>query len=653
MAFPLEGAATLTEDATPAVSVIVASEPAPVQSSAKDNTPSMQGTGRADWRLASWLGVCFAVPIVIMMGVGYWASNRVLSVDHAVDQKIESRLAKLGKIHRVVRYSNENNAITTRLFFERDPASQHDVLARRDENSRQVAGIIASLVAQSDSQRERQLLTTVQETRAPYQNSYRYALKVLLEDKDKAAAQNVMLGRVMPELYTYRIAWDNLALFEMEQIKTINEEGEVIDHTTRHVALTIVWLAAILAAGIAAFATSRIVADAKARARMQEELRSLNAMLEQRVAERTEELARAQDQLRELLNETQAYTREIEVINELVKLLQSCLTLEEARKLAARVLQQFFAAGSLLLLNSSRNLLDIAITWGNGESKAGPFAPESCWALRKGERHLVQPRGFNLICEHSAESFEVCHLCLPMIAQGDALGVLSIDDSSFCDCVDGARAVQRKLRLAETLSEQIGLAFANLQLRDTLKYQSLRDSLTGLFNRRHMEDSLERELLRAARNQSPVTVLMLDIDHFKQLNDVYGHEAGDLLLRELGAMLRSQVRGGDISCRYGGEEFLLIMAETNLEAGCQRAESLRQQVAGLQVRYHGETLRKITVSIGVAGYPVNGDSAGTIVNAADKALYRAKREGRDRVVVAGCRGDAHQESPALANRRAE
>jgi diguanylate cyclase (GGDEF)-like protein len=159
-----------------------------------------------------------------------------------------------------------------------------------------------------------------------------------------------------------------------------------------------------------------------------------------------------------------------------------------------------------------------------------------------------------------------------------------------------------------------------------------------------MEESLERELLRAARNRTPVTVLMIDIDHFKRFNDVYGHEAGDFLLRELGALLRSQVRGGDISCRYGGEEFLLIMAETDLEASYQRAQVIRQEVTHLQVHYHGETLRKITVSIGIAGFPEHGESAARIVNAADEALYRAKREGRDRVVMA-------ENKPAQALRR--
>ncbi len=622
-------------NAIPASAVAGAAAPQPSGGIADHRIQPVQRIAQADWRLASRLGACFAAPIVIMMAIGYWASNRVLSVDHAVDLATESRLTKLQWVHQAARYSTENNGITTRLFFDKTPASRQDVLARRDENSRHVTEIIADLEARCDSARERQLLTAVKNTRAPYLNSYRYALKVLLDDSDTPKAEAIMLSQVLPSLYTYRVAWQELASFEMEQIKVINEQKEVTDHTTRRVALTIVWLAGIAGAGIGAFATSRIVADAKARIQMQEELSTLNAMLERRVTERTEELARAQDQLRESLNETQAYTREIEAINELIKQLQSCLTLDEAQALAARVLQQLFAAGSLLLLNSSRNLLDVAFAWGNADDKAGPFTPDSCWALRRGERHLVQPQGFNLVCEHSAHSSVACHLCLPMIAQGDALGVLSIDDSSLCDYAAGTRAVERRLRLAETLSEQIALAFANLQLRDTLKYQSLRDSLTGLFNRRHMEESLERELQRAARNQTSVTVLMIDIDHFKRFNDLYGHEAGDMLLRELGALLRAQVRGGDIACRYGGEEFLLIMAETEPQAGYRRAEDIRRQVSGLQVRYHGETLRKITVSIGVAEFPAQGESGTALVSAADEALYRAKREGRDRVVAAG------------------
>ena len=184
------------------------------------------------------------------------------------------------------------------------------------------------------------------------------------------------------------------------------------------------------------------------------------------------------------------------------------------------------------------------------------------------------------------------------------------------------------------MAEQISLAFANLMLRETLKYQSVRDPLTGLFNRRHMEESLERELQRAARSHRPVTVLMIDIDHFKRFNDTFGHEAGDVLLRELGSILKAQIRGGDIACRYGGEEFLLILAETGLEAAQQRAERLGELSKGLHIRHHGETLRRITISTGLACFPEHGTSAAQIVKAADEALYRAKTEGRDRVVFA-------------------
>ena len=188
------------------------------------------------------------------------------------------------------------------------------------------------------------------------------------------------------------------------------------------------------------------------------------------------------------------------------------------------------------------------------------------------------------------------------------------------------------------------MLFRSLTLRETLKFQSVRDPLTGLFNRRHMEESLERELLRAARNTKPVTVLMIDIDHFKQFNDIFGHDAGDIVLRELGTAFSSLTRGGDIACRYGGEEFLLILAEASLETGYERAVKLKEQVASLHVRHREATLSRITVSVGVAAFPQHGTTAAQIVRLADQALYRAKAEGRDRVVVAAA---ATADTPAL------
>jgi diguanylate cyclase (GGDEF)-like protein len=180
------------------------------------------------------------------------------------------------------------------------------------------------------------------------------------------------------------------------------------------------------------------------------------------------------------------------------------------------------------------------------------------------------------------------------------------------------------LRLA---SNSLGAALVQAQ-------QSVRDPLTGLFNRRYMEETLEREIRRAARANGPVSIIMLDVDHFKHYNDTFGHEAGDIVLREIGALLRVQVRAEDIACRYGGEEFTLIMPAASAEVSRERAEHLCKQVKRLAVQRRGVALGQITASLGVAAYPQHGATGEDVLAAADAALYQAKRAGRDRVVVA-------------------
>lgn len=301
------------------------------------------------------------------------------------------------------------------------------------------------------------------------------------------------------------------------------------------------------------------------------------------------------------------------------------------------------------MLNPSRNLLDVVTSWGGRSNRPGPFSPESCWALRKGRPHAVQRGNFSLLCSHIDPASVACHICVPMAAHGESLGVLSVAEPGLSDDPVKPGQAQRMQELATNLAEQISLAFANLMLRETLKYQSVRDPLTNLFNRRYMEEALQRELLRAARDQNPVSVLMADIDHFKQFNDAFGHEAGDILLQDIGSLLSAGIRGGDIACRYGGEEFLLILADTDLQSACERAEKLQEQVRNMHVRHRGEILRRITLSIGVAAFPQHGSSASQIVTAADQALYQAKAAGRDRVVVVGEVTDVPFPSVALPN----
>jgi len=185
------------------------------------------------------------------------------------------------------------------------------------------------------------------------------------------------------------------------------------------------------------------------------------------------------------------------------------------------------------------------------------------------------------------------------------------------------------------VADSVALALANLKLRETLRHQSIRDPLTGLFNRRYMEETLERETRRVARAQRPLGIIMLDVDHFKLFNDTFGHDAGDSLLREFGNFLRAHVRGEDVACRYGGEEFTLILPEASLEVTRQRAEHLRGDIKHLHAQYHDQPLGAVALSLGVAVFPDHGSTGEAVLKAADAALYRAKREGRDRVVVAG------------------
>ncbi|HEX8948151.1 MAG TPA: GGDEF domain-containing protein, partial [Dissulfurispiraceae bacterium] len=224
-----------------------------------------------------------------------------------------------------------------------------------------------------------------------------------------------------------------------------------------------------------------------------------------------------------------------------------------------------------------------------------------------------------------------------MMAYGEILGLLHLQFGPGRDGrAEGLRKSieDHKQPLAMAVAENIAFSLANLKLHETLYMQSSHDSLTGLFNRRHMEETLEREMHRMGRKGRPLGIIMLDLDHFKQFNDTFGHQAGDTLLRELGSFLQRYIREEDFACRYGGEEFVIILPETSPDITMQRAEKLRSDVRHLYVTHKGQELGPVTLSLGVAGFPLHGLTAETVLRAADSALYRAKAEGRDRVIAA-------------------
>ena len=335
----------------------------------------------------------------------------------------------------------------------------------------------------------------------------------------------------------------------------------------------------------------------------------------------------------------QQRTTEITLLSQLGTLLHACLTVDEAFNIFSQFAPRLFPteSGALYILSPSRNALESVSVWGDFPAGEQVFSPDDCWALRSGRMHYVDEPSSAVLCRHLRGWSAVAHLCVPMAAQGDTLGILHVHSNpvSPVETKEVIRPLSdSKRQLATAIAEQVGLALANLKLRETLRLLSVRDPLTGLFNRRFMQESLERELRRAARSSRPLGGILLDIDHFKQFNDSYGHEAGDIVLRELGGFLQSQIRGEDIACRVGGEEFLLILPDTSLDVTRQRAEKLREASKRVSIQYGGRPLDVIAFSMGVVVFPVHGTTCDVILRSADEALYQAKAQGRDRVVVA-------------------
>jgi diguanylate cyclase (GGDEF)-like protein len=228
------------------------------------------------------------------------------------------------------------------------------------------------------------------------------------------------------------------------------------------------------------------------------------------------------------------------------------------------------------------------------------------------------------------------YICLPLLAQGVTLGILCLlDGPPRRDRSNDEARMAEKCKLAKILADNIGLGIANLKLRESMRDLSLRDPLTGLFNRRYLQDALAQEQYRTMRSGAQLVVLMIDIDHFKQFNDKFGHDGGDAVLRALGGFLKSHVRRTDIACRYGGEEFALVLSPSSAEGAQQRAEKIRQGARLLRVRHGDGDLGAITLSLGMAIFPDHGMDIAAVVKAADVALYQAKDRGRDRVVMFG------------------
>jgi len=315
-------------------------------------------------------------------------------------------------------------------------------------------------------------------------------------------------------------------------------------------------------------------------------------------------------------------------------MLQTCHLVEEVYLVARQFLGKLMnnVSGALFMLDARNELLEAVVGWGDPSLQDIVFGTDGCWALRRGRGYLVTSTDEGLCCSHLTTMPERGYVCVPLTAQGDTLGVLHLQPDAGGAGGD-QQVIERTERLATTLSEHVSLAIANVRLRESLRTQATKDGLTGLFNRRFMEEVLERELRRALRKKRQLAVFMVDIDHFKRINDLFGHEVGDHVLREVAACLRASIRQEDFACRYGGEEFVLVLPESDIDALMPRATAILEAVGQLAIAHLGQPIGQVTVSIGMAAAPQHGSTVLDLVRAADQALYAAKNDGRNQAVL--------------------
>jgi len=322
-------------------------------------------------------------------------------------------------------------------------------------------------------------------------------------------------------------------------------------------------------------------------------------------------------------------TAELLLLQEFGTLLTLSKSLSDIEQVLAKFAQMlmYHDAGVISVIRSSRNLAEIKVGWGEQDwFEAGSYTLDACWSLRKGYAHPQGPYDKLIRCDH--DSGPISNLiCIPLVSQGETLGVMHFRRNNLEDEYD-----ENDRKIATSIAEQVALSIANLQLRDNLRNQAIKDSLTGLFNRRYFAETAEKELARANKTQSMMAILMIDLDFFKKLNDNFGHDVGDKVLSEFGSLLNSLTHKEHIACRMGGEEFVVLLSDTNIDAVRTFSETLLQQLRNLKVTSNGTSVGTVTASVGVSIYPECANEISELVKLADQALYQAKSQGRDRTV---------------------
>jgi diguanylate cyclase (GGDEF)-like protein len=443
---------------------------------------------------------------------------------------------------------------------------------------------------------------------------------------------------------------NQLIFIERERLKLREEQSEVATEKTRSFLLIsacfCLALAFVLASFTAFYTSSSLTqitrvarafaaGDLKQRAGTdgKDEFNILGAVFNQ-LAEQLQQMVQLEKQQTQQLHLqveklVKARIEDARQLKQVGELLQSCQNQAEAADVVRISCQKIFEGSRGALFLDSTQGFELASSWG-GDSFNPHFGHDGCWAVRRGKLHFFDSNDTALKCSHLTEHSQPA-LCIPLLARGDLVGVLTIEPDA--DYTDAGRWLEENQEAAANLAEQLALALMNIKLRDSLQEQSIRDALTGLYNRRQMDSSVADIFAKAVRQALPMSVLLIDIDHFKKLNDVHGHAVGDEALKLLAGLLQDMFRGSDLACRYGGEEFVVLLPGADLQAALSRAEELRKRCEVMKLFIHDQAL-SFTLSIGVAALKDGVGHAEELLKLADDALYNAKNLGRNRVEAA-------------------
>ncbi|CAM3045863.1 regulatory protein (GGDEF, PAS, PAC domains) [Legionella steigerwaltii] len=342
-----------------------------------------------------------------------------------------------------------------------------------------------------------------------------------------------------------------------------------------------------------------------------------------------EKMRQLNEKTMETLNELKLLEHDESLLNKLNRSLQICITAEEAYPRINLIAQDLFPdlGGGLSIYNKTIKQMETVVQWGREELLPNVFLPMDCFSIREATTNVVDDPNKSVPCSHYKTPPQGGYMALPLMVQNELIGVIHLLAPK------GKKLTQHQQDMANSFGNIVKLAIANINLRVSLSELSLHDPLTNLYNRRYLNDILSRELIRIAREKKTLCVAMLDIDNFKKFNDTYSHLAGDELLKAIGKLLKDSFRESDISVRFGGEEFVVVLLNTTLNNAVSKMDDLREKIKNISIYFKGNSLNHITISIGVAEALIHGASIEEIIKAADHALYAAKQAGKDRVIA--------------------